>query len=80
MFNPNAVDQNFIGLTLNDLQRKLFLVVARLNELFKGGNRFSVMVAPKQFKEVVECNNQYHACTPHHFAIVWLLIQHRLAW
>ena len=54
------------------------LVVAGLNDMNKGGDRFSVMAALRQFKEVVELNNQYHPGTPNHFAEAPLLMPPKL--
>jgi lysophospholipase L1-like esterase len=56
------------------------LVVAGLNDLNKGGDRFTVMAALRQFKEVVEKNNQYHPGTPNHFAVAPLLMPPKLVW
>ena len=51
-----------------------------MKRLIKGGDRFSVMTALREFKEVVDTNNQYHAGTPNHFAVAPLLLPPRLAW
>ena len=52
--------------------------MAGLNDMNKGGDRFSVMASLRQFKEVVEHNNLYHPGTPNHFAEAPLLMPPKL--
>ena len=81
---PGAVLSDLIQAWITDYKRERtpmrILVVAGLNDLLKGGDRVSVMAALRQFKEVVELNNQYHAGTPNQFAVAPLLLPPRLAW
>ena len=81
---PGAVLADLIQAWKIDYKRERtpmrVLVVAGLNDLIKGGDRFSVMTALREFKEVVDTNNQYHAGTPNHFAVAPLLLPPRLAW
>ena len=81
---PGAVLADLIQAWTIDYKRERtpmrVLVVAGLNDLIKGGDRFTVMAALRQFKEVVTNNNQYHAGTPNRFAVAPLLLPPRLVW
>ena len=55
-------------------------MVVALKDLLRGGDRLSVMAALRQFKEVVDANNQYHPGTANQFAVAPLVMPPRLCW